>query len=117
MLAVEAAISAYGNRARGWKQAARVVALGLALGLGMPPARGALEHRRARQLGLTIETAPQARANFVGAIAPVLVWKLVLRLRGMKAAEPSWPRELAQSVIRETYRRREWRRALGRSVR
>jgi hypothetical protein len=75
--------------------------------------RTALEQRRARQLGLTIETAPQPNLDCLGSVPPLLVWQAYLRLRGMKQTEP-WPYALAQSIIGEISRRRSWRRALTR---
>jgi hypothetical protein len=75
--------------------------------------RTALEQRRARQLGLTIETAPQLNLDCLGSLPPLLVWRAYLRLRGLKQIEP-WPYALAQSIIGEINRRGSWRRALTR---
>jgi hypothetical protein len=76
--------------------------------------RTALERRRARQLGLTIETAPQPKLDCLGSVPPLLAWRLCLRLRGLKQAAEPWPHALAQSIIGEINRRRSWRRALTR---
>ena len=111
LMASDAAFQAYTAR---HQQRSLVWTLPLA-GLYLTSAqrtRTALEQRRARQLGLTIETAPQPRLDCLGSLPPVLAWQAYLKLRGLKQAEP-WPHSLAQSIIGEIGKRRSWRRALG----
>jgi hypothetical protein len=76
--------------------------------------RTELEQQRARDLGLTPETAPQAVFGWDHALlgAGLALGRLAyLRLRGVKPAAPSWSFVFAQSLIRQIDRRRTWRRA------
>lgn len=100
---VDAALNAYVNHARGSRQVARAVPAGLASGLGIQRARRALEHRRARELGLTTETAPQATRDFAGAIVVAVVWDAALRRRGSKPGPRPGPASwLRRSSARPT---------------
>jgi hypothetical protein len=110
-IATETVCQAYttGYQQRGLVRTLPVVAI---YGVTAPRMRAALERRRARELGLTSETAPQLNVNCLVSVPPILVWQAYLRLRGLKRAEP-WPHVLAQNVISEINRRRSWRHALA----
>jgi hypothetical protein len=110
-IAADTVFRAYMTRYRGWSLAARAFPLGSALATITVRTRIPLEQRRARQLGLTIETAPQPNID-CAQLAPSIVWRGYLMVRGLKPAESAWPRGLAQRIVVEINRRREWRRAL-----
>lgn len=77
--------------------------------------RTELEQRRARELGLTAESAPQLRVNWEQMLL-LFLWSAYVRLRGTKPATPSWERTFARSLVSELDRHRAWQRALDRSV-
>lgn len=114
LMATDTAFHAYTTR---YEPKIRVwtVSLGLIYGVTGQRIRPALGRRRARQLGLTVETAPQLNVDCLGPLPSLLVWQAYLRLRGLKQTEP-WPHFLAQSIIGEINRRRSWRHALARPV-
>ena len=105
LLAVEATIQA--------ATAERLPAVisGMPVILSIGKLRSELEHRCARELGLTSETAPQPRIPWEWALLG-LGRSVYLRLRGLKSAPPTWSLTFAQSLIRELDRRQAWRRAL-----
>jgi hypothetical protein len=105
LLAIEAAIQGVA----GDKLPAAICAVPVSVSIGQ--LRTELERRRARDLGLTSDTAPQARIPWDLAVVG-LGRSTYLRVRGMKTARPRWEFILAQSVIREIDRRRAWRHAL-----
>jgi hypothetical protein len=109
LLAIEATI----ETTAGETLAAAVCAMPLSWSLGK--LRSELQRRRARDLGLTADTAPQLKVGWEWALLGVgrLVW---LRLRGLKRAAPSWTSVFAQSLIREIDRRVAWQRALQHSA-
>jgi hypothetical protein len=109
-IATETVCHAYATGYRQWGLV-RTLPVVAIYGVTAQRMRAALERRRARQLGLTIETAPQLTVDCLGSLPPVLVWQAYLRLRGLKQTEP-WPHVLAQNVIGEINRRRSWRHAL-----
>jgi hypothetical protein len=69
--------------------------------------RRRLEADRAEALGLASETAPRGMPDPLS-IVPGHVLRLALRSRGVEMAPLPWPRQLAQSIIRELERRRAW---------
>jgi hypothetical protein len=114
-IAADTVFGAYVARYQGCSLAARALPLGSALATITVRTRISLEQRRARQLGLTIETAPQPNLDCLQ-LAPSLVWRGYLMVRGLKPAESAWHRSLAQRIVVEINRRREWRRALDTRV-
>jgi hypothetical protein len=115
-VAADTAYRAYTARYQGWRRAARGIPLALALTIITLRARPPLERRRARKLGLTIETAPERNVDWLGSVAPLAVWRGYLIVRGLKPREPPWPHALAQQMVGEINRRREWRSALVRAA-
>jgi hypothetical protein len=105
LLAIEGAIQVV----VGDKLPAALCAVPVSVSIGQ--LRTALERRRARELGLTRDTAPQAKIPWDSA-AVALGRSAYLRVRGMKTARTRWEFIFAQSVIREIDRRRAWRHAL-----
>lgn len=71
----------------------------------------ALERQRAEKLGLTSDTASQAKIPWDLAVVG-LGRSAYLRLRGRKTAMPRWDFIFAQSLMRVIDRRRAWRRAV-----
>jgi hypothetical protein len=112
LMATDTAFRAYTARYQ-LRNLVRALPAGMIYVVSAQRARTALEQRRARQLGLTVDTAPRLRLDFLGSLPPLLAWQSYLKLRGLKQAEP-WPHALAQSIIGEINRRRSWRRALTR---
>jgi hypothetical protein len=104
LLAIEAALQDVSD-----KLPAAVCAVPVSLSIGK--LRTALERQRAGELGLTRDTAPQAKIPWDLAVVG-LGRSAYLRVRGMKAERPRWEFVFAQSVIREIERRRAWRYAL-----
>jgi hypothetical protein len=111
-IAADTALRAYGLRYRGWRMLARVVPVALATAEFTSRVRVPMERRRARELGLTLETAPEPHADFIDSLAPALMWGAYTRAGGYRAEEQNWQRYLAQRIVREIDRRRSWRRSL-----
>jgi hypothetical protein len=106
-LAIETAQMAHVERLPGLKK----VVIGLSTGTVVGQARTLAERRRVRQLGLSADTTPRPRLDWTVTL-PILVWRIYVRLRGWRTVGLSWPRHLAQSIIRAVDRRRAWRAAL-----
>jgi hypothetical protein len=71
-----------------------------------------LERTRARELGLTAETAPRESwssclSGLLGVLGQQGIWRLIYEVQ-----PAPWPRVLAASMVSEFERRREWSRAL-----
>jgi hypothetical protein len=105
LLAIEAAIQSVSSG----MSRATICAIPLSLSIGK--LRTELGERRASELGLTAETAPQLRIGWEWAVL-ALARYTCLRLRGTKPVAPTWTFAFAQSLIREILRRQAWRRAL-----
>jgi hypothetical protein len=114
LITTDAACQAYTDRSQK-RSLVWTLAVGLIYSAGALRAKTALERRRARQLGLTIEIAPRPNLDCLSSLPPLVVWRAYLKLRGLKQTEP-WPHTLARSIIGEINRRRSWRRALTRTA-
>jgi hypothetical protein len=115
VLALEAVLMVLGARLSGRKAIVLAAPLWVALGWVGYPATSKLEERRARRLGLTMETAPErSPAGCLYTLPWLFAWRLYLRARQIKPAPTPWPEQLAAGLLSEWYRRRSWKRALGR---
>jgi hypothetical protein len=74
--------------------------------------RADLERLRAEQLGVSASAAPRPRVVWDW-LALELAWTLLLRLRGLKRAQPPWSVAYARALIREIDRRQAWQRTLA----
>jgi hypothetical protein len=113
-IAAETASQAYLRRYSGWRMLARALPTGAAMGLIVSRAHDRLEVRRARSLGLTIESAPTRGVDCASALVqliPLVLWRAYVLARGMTVTEPTWPYLLAQRIIREISSRRDWQHA------
>jgi hypothetical protein len=86
----------------------------LPVGLSIGGLRTEFERRRARELGLAAETAPQPRVDWEQTLLTLLA-SVCLRLAGIRVTNPTWQLTSARSVIGEIDRRRAWRHALEQS--
>lgn len=105
---MDTALRAYTERYGGWRLATRAVPLGsvLAITIITSQTRAHLKRRRARQLGLTIETAPQlnvASLGFLARLAPVLVLRgsLMVRASSSRSSRDPAPSR-SRSSLRST---------------
>jgi hypothetical protein len=108
---VETSLGEYGDEPGGWtwKKMHRLATSMLLNGFVLSRLHAWLEQRRARQLGLTIETVPAPVLDWAGTFLPLVVWESYRRVKGLKARRPPFTQALARRVVKEVERRRQWR--------
>jgi hypothetical protein len=106
------AVIGYGEGRTGLRENVPAVAAAGALAVATSQLLPRLERRRARDLGLTRETAPIPHTDCVTPLVQLVAWRAYMRLRGPKVKPPPWHLQLARRLIMEIERRRSFNAAL-----